>query len=384
MKHAEKDSLEGQRAGRVFFSDAEFIEAKNETWYSTRPLKPSTLGSPKITTFQHYLVQDANANHNPDFRQTLAHYASRPQRDGEPDETEIRGHKLYWHKGDVRIPEAADEVRESQLTRIIPIKSGVKFKFRVHFENLRDYELGALAWALRLHGDVGKTYHHKLGMGKPLGMGAVAITASLYITERRDRQAGRYAQLFDDGRLASGANADDLHRFIEKFESFILKENQIAPDKRRLAEAPRIRMLLAMLQWREGTDEWLDKTRYLSIQHPQNDNEYKERPVLPDPLSVSGQIADESATDERLGVVAYIPPGRLFGYIKPDNPKDNEEGGIFFDFQHLKLTPPFDAELFMKTQRSVRQGKRVRFKVVMGARGPEAREVTLEEAQRDL
>lgn len=362
----EGNNLKGQRAGRVFFNDAEFIEAKNDVWYRTTPLAPTTLASPKITTFQHYLVQDKDKGHNPDFRQPLAHYGSKPKKEGEPEETEIRGHKLYWHRGEVEIPEAIAEEKESQRTRIIAVKPGVKFKFRVNFENLHDYELGALAWALQLPGEAGKIYRHKLGMGKPLGMGAVAITANLYITERRDKQAGRYARLFADGRLASGANADDLHRFVEKFESFVLKENQIAPDKQRLAEVPRIRMLLAMLEWREGTDEWLDKTRYLSIQHPQNGNEYKERPVLPDPLVVGGQTPDE-ATAERLGVVAYIPPGRPFGYIKPDVPRDNEEDGIFFDFEHLTESPKL-----------CRQGQRVRFKVVMGERGPEARDVKRE------
>lgn len=359
----EENSPERQRAGRVFFSDAEFIEAKNGVWYRPAPLAPTSLGSPKITTFQHYLVQDANAGHNPDFRQTLGHYAS------QPGETEIRGHKLYWHKGGVPIPEATAEEKESQLTRIIPIKPGVKFKFRVNFENLRGYELGALAWALQLPDEAGKTYRHKLGMGKPLGMGAVAVTVRLNVTERCDRQTGRYAQLFTDGRLASGANADDPRRFIETFESFILKERRIAPDKQRLAEVPRIRMLLAMLQWREGSDEWLDKTRYLSIQHPQNDNEYKERPVLPDPLAVCGEREPEQevggqAAEDKQGRVSHIPKGRSFGYIKPDN----ETGELFFHFSQLT-----------KGVKSVNPGQRVVFKIRTGQRGLEAYDVRLSE-----
>ena len=353
FRHAEKDKLEGQRAGRVFFSDAEFFEEKDGVWYSTAPLAPTTLGSPKITTFQHYLVQDADAGHNPDFRQTLGHYGSRSE------ETEIRGHKLYWHKGAVLIPEATAEEKESQLTRIIAVKAGVKFRFRVHFENLRDYELGALAWALEPRGEAGKTYRHKLGMGKPLGMGAVAITANLCITERRDRQTGRYARLFAEGRLASGANGDDPRQFVTAFENFILKENRIALDKQRLAEVPRIRMLLAMLQWREGTDEWLDKTRYLSIQHPQHNNEYKERPVLPDPLVVSGERQPErevnrQVAEEKQGKVARIPEGRSFGFIKPDG----ETGEIFFHFSQLA-----------KGIKSVNPGQRVVFKTRKGQRG---------------
>ncbi len=360
LKCAEKDNLEEQRAGRVFFSDAEFVDAKNnEVWYRTDPLAPATLGSPKITTFQHYLVQDADAGHNPDFRQTLAHYSSNP------DETRIRGHKLYWHKGQVPIPEA-DGQNESQLTRIIPVKPGVKFKFHLHFENLHDYELGALAWALQLPGEAGKTYRHKLGMGKPLGMGAVAITTNLYVTERRDRLTGRYARLFTDGSWTSGATVDDPRRFITKFEDFVLKKHQIAPGKARLAEVPRIRMLLAMLQWREATDEWLDKTRYLSIQHPQYDNEYKDRPVLPDPLEVGGQ-ADVLEEEERLGMISYIPPGRPFGYIKPHIIRaSEEEDGIFFHFNKFKIE-----------HKLPRENQEVGFKVRMGERGLEAYDVRL-------
>jgi hypothetical protein len=46
-------------------------------------------------------------------------------------------------------------------------------------------------------------------------------------------------------------------------------------------------MLLAMLEWRKVNDAWLDLTRYMEIERgPQKVNEYKERPVLPDPLAV--------------------------------------------------------------------------------------------------
>lgn len=280
-RHAEKDGLEGQRAGRVFFGDASFVEDKNGVWYSEIPLIPSTLGSPKITTFQHYLVQDKTQNHDPDFRQTLAHY-------GKLGETEIRGHKLYWHKGANPFIEATDDQKkkEKQVTRINPVKAGVRFSFRVYFENLRDYELGALAWALQLPGDKDKSYCHKLGMGKPLGMGAVKITTSLRLTERVNKDGGRYATLFKEGSFADGANQTDLRRFVEAFEGTVLA--RIAPEKQRLSEVGRIRMLLTMLQWQEGSSQWLEQTRYLKIEP----NEYKERPVLPDPLVVSGFATD--------------------------------------------------------------------------------------------
>jgi CRISPR-associated protein (TIGR03986 family) len=276
----EKGGLKEQRAGRVFVTDANFIEAKNEIWLARKnAITPATLGSPKVTTFQHYLVQDKNEGHDPDFRQKLAHY------DAEFSKTEIRGHKLYWHKGRRPNIEATTEQRkkESQLTRIEPLQPGVRFRFRVHFENLKNEELGALAWALALPGEAGRTYCHKLGMGKPLGMGAVAIRADLFVTNRRQR----YQALFNQSQFEQAVQADDARRFVEDFEAFILPKLAVTPRPKRLAEVRRIRMLLAMLQWREGSKEWLDLTRYQLIEHPKFDNEYKERPVLPDPMMVS-------------------------------------------------------------------------------------------------
>jgi len=357
---AEKDDLAGQRAGRVFFSDARFVEAKDgKIWYGKGPLIPSTLGSPKITTFQHYLVQDKSLQHDPDFRQTLAHYGSQ-------GETEIRGHKLYWHKGDGLRLEATDKEKEKykQITYIDPIRPGVRFKFRVHFENLRDYELGALAWALQLPGEDGNQYRHKLGMGKPLGMGAVSISASLQLTDRTSKESGRYARLFANERLATGAGTADPKKFMADFENFVLQ--QIAPDKQCLTELDRIRMLLAMLQWRGGKTEWLDRTRYLSIQHETFDNEYKERPVLPDPLAVSGerpaqqQFPNPVMPEEKRGKVSYLPPGRSHGKIKPEG----QAGEIFFHFSQLA-----------RGVKSVQLDQHVIFKVRAGKKGPEAYDV---------
>lgn len=276
----EKGNLKEQCAGRVFVTDANFIEAKNEIWFARKnAITPATLGSPKVTTFQHYLVQDKNEGHDPDFRQKLAHY------EAQDSKTEIRGHKLYWHKGQRPNIEATTEQRkkESQLTRIEPLQPGVKFRFRVHFENLKPEELGALAWVLTLPGEAGRRYCHKLGMGKPLGMGAVALKADLFITNRRQR----YQSLFSQNQFEQAVQAEDAQRFIKSFEDFILPKLAVTPRPKRLADVVRIRMLLAMLQWREGGTEWLDLTRYQEIEYQKTVNEYKERPVLPDPLVVS-------------------------------------------------------------------------------------------------
>jgi len=165
--------------------------------------------------------------------------------------------------------------------------------------------------------------------------------------------------------LADGAieaDAAKLDALIADFESFVLER---LPDKgnvQRLAEIPRIQTLLAMLEWREWSAQWADHTRYLLIEHPQLGNEYKDRPVLPDPLAVSGvKIAASQVnplfSDEQTGSVVELPPGGSFGYVMPEGSKNK----LFFHFR--QLAPGVKA---------VQRNQRVRFKVRDGQRGPEA------------
>jgi len=379
-----EDFPKGQRAGRVFFEDARFVEAQNGVWLRRDSITPHVLSGPKVTTFQHYLVQDRKAGHDPDKKETLAHYGS------PPSTTQVRGHKLYLHRGsdpDIEA-DATEREHESQLTRFVPVKKGVRFKFTVHFENLRPEELGALWWALALPGEAGKEYRHKLGMGKPLGMGAVKITPHLILSERGNQQ-GRYGRLFTENKWHLAEQPADATPYVEQFERYVL--NAIGqPGAARLAEVERIRMLLTMLEWREGTEQWLKATSYMEVEAgPDKVNEYKERPVLPDPLAVVASVeragsaasaqqarasqsiatrpqqiasADRPGAGsgmERTGQVVRWVSDRDYGFIRPDD-------GSADLFVHASAVE--GAEV-------LQVGQRVRFKVVQGAKGPQARNV---------
>lgn len=269
----EKDGPAGSRAGRVFFGDAHFEDAQDGVWM--KMITPHVLATPKPSTFQHYLVQDRNQGHDPDRKEQLAHYGTNPAT------TQIRGVKHYWHRG--RKPDiqatAKEKEHESQLTRIIPLKPGVTFSCRIRFENLLPEELGLLWWALALPVGDGRTYCHKIGMGKPLGMGGIAIRPKLTLTKRPQR----YATLFAGLNWQEAAEETSPQPYIRAFEQYIV--DHIGGDV--FAHQERIRMLLEMLAWREDDPSWTDATRYMEIEYgPRRLNEYKERPVLPDPLKV--------------------------------------------------------------------------------------------------
>ena len=333
-----KAKREQSRAGRIFVSDAHYKPEKDaqskankdDIWLTDDTIRPQILASPKPTTFQHYLVQPEDTHA---VKSKLKHY-------GEPiTKTVIRGHKLYWHKGNVSqkeikadITEAEIEQKQSQYTEIKPIKAGVSFEFKINFENLSNVELGALLWILTLAGDDSEKlkaieldgkekYRLSLGMGKPLGMGAVAIEYKLILNERYKKQSQqRYTQLFDGDEWVTSdrdATLDEQKRFLKAFENYVINKISIedcpeqfsAIEKREtlnLKDVPRIKMLIAMLRW--DIFPPVTTTRYMEIERdikedylcqPVNTtdntvNEYKCRLVLPTPFQVMGRINEDN------------------------------------------------------------------------------------------
>ena len=297
-----KEQKDLARAGRIFVSDALLADGQSpdKIWLAGDPNTvtiPRILSGPKPTTFAHYLTQrkperiKVRGKRKDRYILGLDHYASPT-----PDETVIRGHKLYWHKGNAsrKQIQEPDQVgpKDTQHSKIKPIHSGVHFRFCVRFENLSQVEIGALLWALTLPGP--GEYCHKLGMGKPLGMGAVKIESELHLTDRQVR----YQELFSGDSwelgLDVGYKGKDSQKkkvkvdtkkrrlqALKAFEQVVLKHNGLDPgEAQSLAEVHRIRDLLAMLSWPGPPPS---KTEYIT-----DLREFTKRKVLPTPLAVIG------------------------------------------------------------------------------------------------
>jgi CRISPR-associated protein (TIGR03986 family) len=313
---ADKDRKEVALAGRVFVSDARLTvdQTLDEIWLTgsqDAAVTPRILSGPKPTTFAHYLTQV-----KPDrvrvrgkgggdrFILDLSHYASPT-----PGETVIRGHKLYWHKGPVDEEDIAESEEvgpdDTQHTRFKPLRQGVQFGFRIYFENLSQVELGALLWALNLPepGD----YCHKLGMGKPLGMGAVKIESELHLTQRQTR----YQTLFDGDGWALGLDvvdvAEEERQALAVFKRAVLDDDSLNPGRAAgtLAKVPRIATLLTMLGWPGPPPE---ATPYMTVL-----KEFTQRKVLPSPPAVAGEGADGATgrphVPEAMAETAPAEPG---------------------------------------------------------------------------
>ncbi len=307
------------RAGRVSFSDAQLGDGQQSIWLTDDPIIPKIMSGPKATSFQHYLTQqepdtvdngDRTRDGRPKTATILDHYASPP-----PHETVIRGHKRYWHKAGateemIREPEEVKWQTDTQHTSIKPVRENVRFGFRIHFENLRDFELGALLWALTLPGEEGQTYCHKLGMGKALGMGSIHLTIdALHLSDRK----ARYQSLFagDQWHTPETDPANGTAGYIAAFVERITGQ-----AGRGLHEDHRIRMLLKLLEYPGPAHE---RTRYMGL------GEFRERPVLPDPLYITRPLKHGLA-EPRTDVAIYEEPVAVTAYSDAQEYVQGEEG----------------------------------------------------------
>jgi CRISPR-associated protein (TIGR03986 family) len=262
-------------AGRISVTDAKLLPGSQNVFEAE--ITPKILSSPKPTTFQHYLEQPHGSNTK---KSDLMTYASAPGK------TKVRGYKMYWRRRGITIKDVREtaevSANDTQHTRMTALRPGVKFQFRVYFENLTKIELGALAWVLALgsekhHPDA----RHMLGMAKPYGMGVVRLASKLRLEDRRKRYTS-----FSDQSVTDA----EVHTFIEEFKKFILDNVQQQQYKDRLQE---FETLLTLV------DNSPARFSYMTIEPI---NEYKDRPVLPYPTEVvpsPDQIAKEKAEREQ-------------------------------------------------------------------------------------
>jgi len=305
---------EKTHAGRVFFEDA-YIDEKHK--YELKDaIIPKILSDPKPTCFQHYLEQsEKNLDKHP---KNLAHYNT--------EGAVIRGYKLYWHRdakyyeeeeisydiaefnrllndfgktkedfsefiidennGKIKISlkkKMPDDIKEiiiksigeyeNQHTVFKRIEKGAIFRGRIRFENLSEVELGALLFAI----DLPDGCAHKIGMGKPLGLGSVKIKPQLYLSDR----SKRYSDLLVEWDGLSEENAK-IAKIKKEFEDYVLKNlNEKLPS---LWDNTRMKEFRIMLNFDKKPEN--EKTRYMLIKNDKDENEFKYRNVLPKPSEV--------------------------------------------------------------------------------------------------
>jgi len=322
-------------AGKVFFED---LLIKKQEGFTENILQ--ILANPKPTSFQLYLNQPLGVK-TPKARLNTWNNANKAA---------IRGYKQYWHRNthNAIIPEYnwakmiftekeiekmfkinSSEIKELtrengpieriliyneyqyklrttynlteelkhdifdddkstyQFTIINALNPKAEFAGRIRFDNLTDAELGAIMFALNLPDKC----CHKIGMGKPHGLGSIRVSATLKIIDRKKRYEGL---LENDNKFELSIKPSEKD-YRTDFKDYIFGKLKITEDIKRdgmsdansFDELHRIKCLCDMLCWDElkmKCQKWLKETSYMPFIG--NKIEYKQRWVLPNPQEV--------------------------------------------------------------------------------------------------
>ena len=160
--------------------------------------RSEVLSSPKASFFPFYLKQNG--------RELLSYMS---------DSAELAGWKRYPVHRSIKRNSAPNE-NTKILVHFKPLASGVEFKFKLRYHNLRKIELGAILSALTFHNTDG--LFHSIGMAKPLGYGKV--------------------------KVAVQTEYDDITPFLRDFENYMNASLKYAEPK--WHESEQIKELFAM------------------------------------------------------------------------------------------------------------------------------------------
>lgn len=141
-----------------------------------------------------------------------------------PNSHAPQGRKFYLHRrGDTGPPwkTLAPEDALKQKSWVNPLKPGLVFYFHIDFESLSQRELGLLCYAVRPTDN----FRHKIGMGKPLGLGKVRIDpVGVFYIDRRKRYTDNV--LFEARRYHGSWIPDEEKSKSEEWPSSYGREKQ--------------------------------------------------------------------------------------------------------------------------------------------------------------
>lgn len=232
-------------AGHVQFStarmegliptDAYMEEVTLKILDSPKPPSPALYFRNKSGESSYIDKQDLNPDaHQPQGRKFYLHHRNQDTK----SVRECGGkNRLWWetcfdeHTHYQNDKQRKTNGRLKQKTRITPLREGLSFSFHIDFDNLSDYELGMLLYALCPN----DKFQHKIGMGKPLGLGSVSLKIGrLEISDRVQRYLidgpfsakGKDRSVKDCKYFKDGKYFKDCKYFRDEFRGTMMK---IAP-----------------------------------------------------------------------------------------------------------------------------------------------------------
>ena len=204
---------------RVRFTDALLPEPLKEedlkTFYGEPVILPVT-GTPNPDTVEFYTISPYDKKQEKQltekgywsYRYVTVKNNQRVEHNMlPPDLPKIRGRKFYWHSDNwsQKLKEREEKKEEKKHNsamqiRIRPISAQTAgcdkaFHFRIYFERLTEEELSRLKWSIDFDDE---DCAHKIGHGKPFGLGSVKIHIDEMITVQSIPETGKMKTIQTD------------------------------------------------------------------------------------------------------------------------------------------------------------------------------------------
>ncbi|HDZ18087.1 MAG TPA: TIGR03986 family CRISPR-associated RAMP protein [archaeon] len=221
-------SGEDQLASRIRFTDAFPDKELSEDDYF-EPGYLAELSSPKLSASEFYIKRPKNKE-NQEADIWNYDYAGRWKKIGrdwkiipfQDPNTEIRGRKFYWHHKITEPQYITEDLASNRNVYIRPLKQQIKFLFKIFFSNISEIELFKLLWTLEIGSETKNA--HKIGMGKPLGLGSVKLLTNQLII--------RNLELEND--VITYELLDKIEYYKERVRNYENSEDLLGCDKRTL------------------------------------------------------------------------------------------------------------------------------------------------------
>lgn len=225
-KKKEERNVDGGRAlaGRVQVSFGKLAPEQELPNYQERVLLKSLL-SPKLPCPMMYFKNRYNNKEHKNKSELYIHKSKLKRSRHKP-----QGRKMYVHShhdNGTKPWKSLDTKNNRNLkTYVTPVRENTEFYFHVDFNNLSEWELGMLCYALRPTDE----FRHKLGMGKSIGLGRVRIDpVGLFLIDREQRyrtndifNASRYNNAWIDQTIQLPANYANEQQAVAQTETFTL------------------------------------------------------------------------------------------------------------------------------------------------------------------
>lgn len=222
------------------------------------------LSSPHTTCIRHYLEQQSNDCDNPS--------------DYNDPNAKLRGRKFYWNRTPVdRTPTAV----EKGNVKILPLAAGSKAEFSIVVDKITFVELGAILEAIKLPSSFkdGHIHCHRIGGGKPAGLGAVEITIdSATVQNVKDRYSSFKDRIENKVKTLTLAELEDARK---AFRDFIKNETGIE-----FKDQPFYKPLQVMTDFSNPPSK--DKTDYMPLSSTDSKPSFAEPGILPTALEIKG------------------------------------------------------------------------------------------------